>query len=112
MYRPYISLRYIYPTGRRTSTDPGTSEAHEKWSESARPRPRGVGRWAREVNGIQRRAVRVPRDTYDALRAVAFATGEDVATLVHQALQDFMATEGHRRAVAGFASREGRRHRA
>jgi hypothetical protein len=43
---------------------------------------------------------------------VAFATGEDVATLVHQALQDFMATEGHRRAVAGFATREGRRHRA
>jgi DNA-binding transcriptional MocR family regulator len=64
------------------------------------------------VKGIQRRAVRVPRDTYDALRAVAFATGEDVAALVHQALQDFLATEGHRRAVAGFATRAGRRHRA
>lgn len=53
----------------------------------------------------------MPRDAYDALRAVAFATGEDVDSHVLAALQEYLATEGHRRAVAGFGARAARRHR-
>ena len=53
----------------------------------------------------------MPRETYDALRGVALATGEDVETHVAHALEEYLAGEGHRSAVAGFAARAARRHR-
>jgi hypothetical protein len=42
---------------------------------------------------------------------VALATGEDVETHVAHALEEYLAGEGHRSAVAGFAARAARRHR-
>lgn len=53
----------------------------------------------------------MPKETYDALRAVALATGEDVDTHVLEALLGYLSVEGHRTAVAGFGERARARHR-
>jgi hypothetical protein len=53
----------------------------------------------------------VPKATYDALRAVALATGEDVDEHVLQALLGYLSVEGHWTAVDGFGERARARHR-
>jgi len=53
----------------------------------------------------------VPKETYDALRAVALATGVDVDEHVLAALRSYLSEEGHRAAVVGFGERARTRHR-
>lgn len=53
----------------------------------------------------------VPRELYEALSALALATGEDVQEHVARALRIYLEDEGHRAAVAGFGERARERHR-
>jgi hypothetical protein len=54
----------------------------------------------------------LPRDVFDALQALAFATDEDVMDHVLRALRDYLAEDGHRAGVIGFGTRAQTRHRA
>ena len=54
----------------------------------------------------------LPKDVFDALQALAFATDEEVVDHVVRALHGYLAEDGHRAAVAGFAARAQVRHRA
>ncbi len=53
----------------------------------------------------------LPKDLYGSLRALAFATGEDVEDHVVRALRGYLADEGHRAAVHGFGQRARVRYR-
>jgi hypothetical protein len=55
--------------------------------------------------------VALPKDLFESLRVLAFATGEDVPTHVLRAVRGYLAEEGHRAAVHGFAERARIRHR-
>ena len=60
---------------------------------------------------IQRRTVPVPEDLLDPLRALTLVTGGEVEDHVARALRGYLADEGHRAAVEGFASRAREQHR-
>jgi hypothetical protein len=55
--------------------------------------------------------VALPRDLYESLRALAFATGESVGDHVLRAVRGYLAEEGHRAAVDGFGERARARFR-
>jgi predicted transcriptional regulator len=56
----------------------------------------------REVRAL---TIRVPEDIHEALRGLAFATGESINEIAVRALRDFLASEGHREAVDAFFGR-------
>jgi hypothetical protein len=60
---------------------------------------------------IQRRTVPVPDDLLDPLRALTLVTGDEMEDHVARALRGYLADEGHRAAVEGFADRVRERHR-
>jgi len=96
----HISTRYIY------SIRPGVVNHPAYW-----PRTGGRARWLREVTRIPSHEVELPKDVYDALQAVAFATDEEVVDHVVRALRGYLAEDGHRAAVSGFATRAQMRYR-
>ena len=53
----------------------------------------------------------MPKDLYDPLRVLAFATGESVQDHVLRAVREYLAEEGHRAAVRGFGERARTRSR-
>ena len=59
---------------------------------------------------IQRRTVPVPEDLLEPLRALTLVTGGDIQDHVARALRGYLADEGHRAAVEGFAERARQRH--
>lgn len=62
-------------------------------------------------SAIQRRSVPVPEDLLDPLRALTIVTGGEMEDHVARALRGYLADEGHRAAVDGFADRVRERHR-
>jgi DNA-binding transcriptional MocR family regulator len=60
---------------------------------------------------MQRHELRVPRDLFESLQALALATGEDVRVHLARALHAYLTDEGHRAAVDGFTDRARERHR-
>jgi hypothetical protein len=53
----------------------------------------------------------LPRDLYESLRALAFATGEEIEEHVMRAVRGYLDDEGHRAAVHGFGERARTRYR-
>ncbi|MGH2699582.1 MAG: DNA-binding protein [Actinomycetota bacterium] len=49
--------------------------------------------------------LRMPRDVYEGLRALSFATGTSINELVLRAVANHMAQEGHRELVEAAATR-------
>jgi predicted DNA-binding protein len=59
----------------------------------------------RQAKDIQAMSLRVPRETYEALRALSFATETSINELVCRAIGDFLAEAGHQEAVDAMARR-------
>lgn len=49
--------------------------------------------------------VRMPRDVYEGLRALSFATDTSINELVFRAVGSYMSQEGHRELVEAAATR-------
>ncbi len=58
-----------------------------------------------EMLGIGERAVHVPTDVFESLRALSVATDIEVDEHLRRALADYLPDQGHRLAVAGFGER-------
>jgi hypothetical protein len=53
----------------------------------------------------------LPRDLYESLRVLSFATGEEIEDHVLRAVRSYLDDEGHRAAVHGFGERARARYR-
>lgn len=66
--------------------------------------PRMATQERREAD-TQAMTVRVPREVYEALRTLSFATGASINELSLRAIGDFLASDGHQEAVDAMAAR-------
>ena len=60
---------------------------------------------AKATKNTQVVTVRLPRDVYDGLRALSFATDTSINELVLRAVGNYMSQEGHRELVDAAATR-------
>lgn len=48
---------------------------------------------------VQPYRLRLPREEYEALRAISFATGTSINELIHRAVREYLSDEGRREQV-------------